>query len=124
MGYVLYLRRVQDSHLKLKVKWRTDKHVPRENEPRDSGLLYHGFGQPGSAYYWMSSQELQIQQGDMGDYWPLGEVKVDVPSVPLDEDCYIYKENAERRTYHFADVLEAKAPSVVMAITLSNLPKQ
>ncbi|MDH3711076.1 MAG: DUF1080 domain-containing protein, partial [Cyclobacteriaceae bacterium] len=61
-------------HLKLKVKWGKDMHPPRENGPRDSGLLYHGFGEPGSADYWMGSQELQIQQGDIGDYWPVGDV--------------------------------------------------
>lgn len=95
-----------DYHLKLKVKWGDDRHPPREAERRDSGLLYHGFGAPGSAYNWMSSQELQIQEGDIGDYWPVGDVKIDIPSVPKDSTYYIYEEAGDLRTYYFADILE------------------
>lgn len=93
-------------HLKLKVKWGQDMHPPREKGPRDSGLLYHGFGEPGSASYWMNSQELQIQQGDFGDYWPTGDVEIEVPSVPKDDTFYIFKEGGDLRTYYFADILE------------------
>ena len=93
-------------HLKLKVRWGEDMHPPREKGPRDSGLLYHGFGEPGSAYFWMGSQELQIQQGDMGDYWPVGDVEIDIPSVPHDERYYIYQADAPLRTYYFADLTE------------------
>lgn len=94
-------------HLKLKVKWGEDMHAPREKGPRDSGLLYHGFGEPGSANYWMGSQELQVQEGDMGDYWPVGDVAIDIPSEPLDDKYYIYKEGADLRTYYFAEILES-----------------
>ncbi len=93
-------------HLKLKVKWGNDMHVPRENGPRDSGLLYHGFGEPGSAYVWMSSQELQIQEGDMGDYWPTGDIAIDVPSTLNDSLFYRYKESAPLRRYYFADIVQ------------------
>lgn len=93
-------------HLKLKVKWGNDMHPPREKGPRDSGLLYHGFGEPGSVYPWSDSQELQIQQGDMGDYWPVGDVVIDIPSIPLDEKFYIYSENATLRSYYFAEILD------------------
>ena len=92
-------------HLKLKVKWGQDMHPPRENGPRDSGLLYHGFGEPGSAAYWMGSQELQIQEGDMGDYWPVGDVEIDVPSVPKDSLYFIYEEGAPLRTYYLAEIV-------------------
>jgi hypothetical protein len=93
-------------HLKLKVKWGEKMYSPRENGPRDSGLLYHGFGEPGSVNDWMGSQELQIQQGDMGDYWPVGDVEIDIPSIPHKDKLYIYKEDANLRTYYFADILE------------------
>ena len=93
-------------HLKLKVKWGEKMHPPREKGPRDSGLLYHGFGEPGSAEDWMGSQELQIQQGDMGDYWPVGDVEIDIPSIPYKDMCYIYKEGADLRTYYNAEILE------------------
>ena len=93
-------------HLKLKVKWGEEKHAPRDNSRRDSGLLYHGFGAPGSAENWMGSQELQVQEGDIGDYWPVGEVEIDIPSVPYDEKYYIYHEGAPLRTYYLAQILE------------------
>ncbi len=93
-------------HLKLKMKWGEKMYPPRENGPRDSGLLYHGFGEPGSANYWMGSQELQIQEGDMGDYWPVGDVEIDIPSIPYKDNYYIYKEGAHLRTYHLAEILE------------------
>ena len=93
-------------HLKLKVKWGEKMYPPRENGPRDSGLLYHGFGEPGSAENWMGSQELQIQEGDMGDYWPVGDVEIDIPSVLYKDKIYIYNEDADLRTYHLAEILE------------------
>lgn len=93
-------------HLKLKVKWGEKMFPPRENGPRDSGLLYHGFGAPGSANNWMGSQELQIQQGDMGDYWPVGDVEIDIPSIPYKDKYYIYNEDGDLRTYHYAEILE------------------
>lgn len=99
----------EDYHLKLRVKWGEDMHPPREKGPRDSGLLYHGFGEPGSVYYWSDSQELQIQQGDMGDYWPVGDVAIDIPSVPLDEKFYIYSKDGDLRRYYFAEIMDTNA---------------
>ena len=93
-------------HLKLKFKWGEDMHIPRENGPRDSGLLYHGFGEAGSAYVWMSSQELQIQEGDVGDYWPTGDIEIEVPSKLNDSVFYWYDEASPLHTYYFADIPE------------------
>jgi len=106
---MIYTEKIfQNYHLKLKVKWGKDMHIPRENGPRDSGLLYHGNGEPGSelAYPWMNSQELQIQQGDMGDYWPVGDAEIDIPSVRFKDNYFIYKENADLRTYYLATILK------------------
>ncbi|MFC2147067.1 DUF1080 domain-containing protein [Bacteroidota bacterium] len=106
---MIYTEKIfQNYHLKLKVKWGKDMHIPRENGPRDSGLLYHGNGEPGSelAYPWMNSQELQIQQGDMGDYWPVGDTEIDIPSVRFKDNYFIYKENADLRTYYLATILK------------------
>ncbi len=107
-GMIYTEKEFKNYHLKVKVKWGEEMHIPREKGPRDSGLLYHGFGEPGSAsaYPWMGSQELQIQEGDMGDYWPVGEVEIDVPSVLYDDNYFIYKEGADQRTYYLADILD------------------
>jgi hypothetical protein len=53
----------------------------------------------------MDSQELQVQQGDMGDYWPVGDVAIDIPSVPFDDKYYKYQAGAELRSYYFAEIL-------------------
>ncbi len=54
----------------------------------------------------MNSQELQIQQGDMGDYWPVGDTEIDIPSVRFKDNYFIYKENADLRTYYLATILK------------------
>ncbi len=87
-------------HLKLKVKWGNDKHVPKKNSPMDSGLLYHGFGEPGSSYAWMNSQEMQIMEGYMGDYIAIGDIEMDVPSKPMNGMFYQYDENSALRNYY------------------------
>jgi len=104
-GMIYTENEYKNYHLKLKVKWGQEMHPPRENGPRDSGLLYHGFGEPGSFGNWMGSQELQVQEGDMGDYWPVGDVEIDIPSVPKDEKYYIYQEDGPLRTYYLAEIL-------------------
>lgn len=67
-------------HLKLKVKWGTKKHSPREKLLKDSGILYHSIGESGVDYWraWMLSQELQIMEGHMGDYWNVGSSAIDI----------------------------------------------
>ena len=105
-GMIYTEKEFKNYHLKLKVKWGEAMHSPREKGPRDSGLLYHGFGPPGAADDWMASQELQIQEGDMGDYWPVGDVEIDIPSVAIDDKYFKYKENAALRTYYNAEILQ------------------
>jgi len=106
-GMIYTKKDYKDYHLKLKMKWGKKMHYPRENGPRDSGLLYHGFGLPGISSPWMDSQELQIQEGDMGDYWPIGDVEIDVPSISYKEPYYIFNENGEMRNYYFAQILDS-----------------
>ena len=60
-------------HLKAEFKWGTRKYEPRLNDKRDSGILYHAKGRHGAFWnVWMLSQEMQIQEADMGDYFALG----------------------------------------------------
>jgi hypothetical protein len=66
--------------LKLKVKWGTAKWPPRLEKLRDSGLLYHSVGDAGVDYWraWMLSQEFQVMEGHMGDYWSIANAAVDI----------------------------------------------
>jgi hypothetical protein len=47
-------------------KWGQKKWPPRENQPRDAGILYHCVGED---KVWNKSLECQIQEGDTGDMW-------------------------------------------------------
>jgi hypothetical protein len=68
-------------HLKLQFKWGEKKWEPRLLRERDSGILYHCHG-PYTAFWnvWMSSQEFQVQEGDLGDYYALAGVSYDIPT--------------------------------------------
>ena len=63
----------ENYHLKLEFKWGDRKYEPRLNAKRDNGILYHAYGAHGAFWnVWMLSQEFQVQETDMGDYFALG----------------------------------------------------
>ncbi|RYZ99058.1 MAG: DUF1080 domain-containing protein [Sphingobacteriaceae bacterium] len=70
-GCIFTKQSFQNYHLKATVKLGDKKWVPRINEPKDSGILYHSQGEAGVDYWraWMQSQEFQIMEGGFGDYW-------------------------------------------------------
>lgn len=53
-------------HLRLEYKWGAKKFIPRQNAPRDAGILYH-VTDPNRI--WPQSVECQIQEGDVGDIY-------------------------------------------------------
>lgn len=71
-------------HLKLQVKWGEAKYEPRMEKLRDSGILYHSIGEAGVEYWrsWMLSQEFQVMEGHMGDFWCQDSSAVDIRSFP------------------------------------------
>jgi hypothetical protein len=70
----------ENYHFSLLVKWGEKKWDPRINLLKDSGILYHSIGEHGIDYWraWMLSQEYQVMEGHMGDYWSVGHTGVDV----------------------------------------------
>ncbi len=73
-------------HLKLQFKWGEKVWEPRLLRERDSGILYHCVGEHGSFWnVWMTSQEFQVQEGDMGDYYGLAGTLIDIPSVKKED---------------------------------------
>ena len=70
----------ENYRLTVKVKWGTQKYEPRLDKLKDSGLLYHSQGECGVDYWrsWMLSQEFQIMEGHMGDYWGIANSAIDV----------------------------------------------
>ena len=85
----------ENYHLQLKFKWGENKYPPKENSPRDSGLLYHALGEHGAdSGFWMRSQEFQIQEGDTGDYWGCAGATFDIP-VKKEGSDFIYDPSGE-----------------------------
>jgi hypothetical protein len=63
----------ENYHLRMEFKWGDKKYEPRLTAKRDNGILYHCYGPHGKFWnVWMNSQELQVQEADMGDYYGLG----------------------------------------------------
>lgn len=82
-------------HLQLEFKWGKAKWNPRKDRKRDSGLLYHAVGKHGADYgFWMRSQELQIQEGDCGDYWGVAGGVMDIPADGNEREKYVYNPKA------------------------------
>jgi hypothetical protein len=79
-GCVFTKQEFTNYHLQLQVRWGTAKWEPRTELLRDSGVLYHSVGEAGVDYWksWMLSQELQIMEGHMGDYWSIASSAIDI----------------------------------------------
>jgi hypothetical protein len=80
-------------HFKTEFKWGDKKYEPRLNAKRDNGILYHAYGPHGAFWnVWMNSHEMQVQEGDFGDYYALGpsmEIRA-VDSLVDNEQGWIY----------------------------------
>ena len=79
-GCVATKEEYENYHLKLKVKWGDIKWHPRKNLLKDSGILYHSVGPHGAESWrsWMLSQEFQVMQGHMGDFWNQANSAIDI----------------------------------------------
>jgi hypothetical protein len=79
-GSVFTRQSYENYHLKLKVRWGNKKFEPRTNKLKDSGILYHSIGESGVDYWraWKLSQEFQIMEGHMGDYWNIATSAIDI----------------------------------------------
>jgi Domain of Unknown Function (DUF1080) len=77
-GYLSTEKSYSNYYLKVVFKWGKYKYPPRENDKRDSGILYH-FNLSEKDVVWPKSIECQVQEGDCGDYWCVGTM-VDSPN--------------------------------------------
>ena len=102
-GTLATLAEFENYHLRLQFKWGDKRWAPRATAKRDSGLLYHSYG-PHAAewFFWMSSQEFQIQEHDLGDYWAVGKpsIKVRVTKQgPAERPYYVHSPAGEPETF-------------------------
>jgi hypothetical protein len=79
-GCVATKSEFENYHLKLQVKWGDTKWHPRKQLLKDSGVLYHSIGPHGAESWrsWMLSQEFQVMQGHMGDFWSQANSAIDI----------------------------------------------
>jgi hypothetical protein len=90
-GCIFTKQDFENYHLKLKVKWGDKKYSPRLNEDKDSGVLYHSQGKCGVEYWrtWMLSQEFQVTEKGMGDYWSQASSRSDVKARKDGKDYFL-----------------------------------
>ena len=82
----------ENYHLIMEFKWG-DELFSRWN----SGLLYHSYGDFGEGLgVWMSSHELQLWTGNIGDSYRMGKSYCEIPMVQNEDDKYVYSEGAEK----------------------------
>ena len=91
-------------HLKAQFKWGNKKWEPRLKRKMDNGILYHCQGTQGAFWnVWMHSLEFQVQEGDCGDFYALGDVYGDVHSerkkVENGKKQFIYNPKAELHSF-------------------------
>lgn len=67
-------------HFSIQFKWGNKKYDPRKNLLKDSGVLYHAVGPHGVEHWrsWMLSQEFQVMEGHIGDYWSQKNSEIDI----------------------------------------------
>lgn len=85
-------------HLKAQYKWGSKKWQPRLDLELDTGILYHAIGEHGVDYWkaWALSQELQIMEGQTGDWWQIAGSQIDIACEKPDADEeYIFNPGVE-----------------------------
>lgn len=75
----------EDYHLRAQVKFGENTYAPRKGAKRDNGILYHGQMPHGQFWHvWLRSQEFQVQEGDMGDFFALAGTSMDIRAKKRD----------------------------------------
>lgn len=79
-GCVISKQEYDNYRLRLKVKWGDKKWDPRKKKLKDSGILYHSIGPHGAEHWrsWMLSQEFQVMEGHIGDFWSQASSAIDI----------------------------------------------
>ena len=88
-GYICTNNSFRNFHLVLEFRWGVQKHPPRLDAKRDSGILYY-FSESTPDKVWPRSIECQIQEGDCGDFW-----LVDSTSLTVNGQRYLPTKNQQ-----------------------------
>ncbi|WP_298506996.1 DUF1080 domain-containing protein [uncultured Maribacter sp.] len=90
-------------HLIFDVKWGTKQWEPRLKDKRDSGVLYHAQEPHGQFWnVWMKAPEMQVQETDCGDFFPLAGVSMQIRATKRSEngkEFWFYDPKGELKTF-------------------------
>jgi hypothetical protein len=118
-GGISTVNEFENYHLQLQFRWGQLQWPPRKTGKKDSGLMYHGVGPQGAdGGFWLRSHELQIEEGDCGDYWACAGAIFDVRSKKENDSTYVYSKDGQ---FH---VFSTESPDGYTALnfpTLKNL---
>ncbi len=93
----------ENYHLVFYVKWGTKQWEPRLKDKRDSGVLYHAQEPHGQFWnVWMKAPEMQVQETDSGDFFPLAGVSMEVKATKREEngkEFWFYDPKGELKTF-------------------------
>ncbi len=87
-GCLVTKQSYENYHFIAQVKWGEKKWEPRLTELKDSGILYHSRGEFGVDYWksWALSQEFQVIERGMGEYWSQATSAIDIRANPKKPD--------------------------------------
>src|SRR5829696_2249513 len=96
-GYVCTNEDFGDCRIRLQYKWGTKRFGSRADKRRDSGILYHVFGEDGpGGKTWPWSVECQIQENDTGDTFAImTRVSTTVDPATVGEKGPTFRETGE-----------------------------
>ncbi|MES2822221.1 MAG: DUF1080 domain-containing protein [Pseudomonadota bacterium] len=101
-GSIYTQEEFENYHLVLQFKWGNKKWQPRLDLELDTGVLYHGVGEHGVDYWkaWPLSQELQIIEQGVGDWWQIAGSQIDIRcEKPAGEKFPMYAPTAKSVAY-------------------------
>jgi hypothetical protein len=99
-GGLTTLKSFSNYHLRAQFRWGSVKWPPRLNAPRDNGILYHCIGEHGAFWkVWKRSLEYQVQENDIGDFFPIAGTIADIPAAEVQKDLWRYQPGAPLRPY-------------------------
>jgi hypothetical protein len=85
-GYLASEKEFSHCRISLEFKWGTKRFPPREEDKRDSGLVYYFVGPD---KIWPRGLESQIQETDVGDLWILDGPTITTKVETLDFPMYV-----------------------------------
>jgi hypothetical protein len=71
-GYIATYQEFENYRLRAEYKWGVKRFPPRLDSKRDNGVLYHLVGED---KVWPNCVECQVQEGDVCDYFLLGDTR-------------------------------------------------